>query len=176
MDKHLPHRKGGEVELADALIRALDIAGYLGKEYEIDIVVRYLLVIDQELQRFHVIETTHIDSKCREFDAFIKEEYDYISKLLFSEGVAAKHLGLNKLLVEVTDIVLAENLESSIAHPYPRMLASVAFSRLCWGIIMVANDDLGYDIFAAMTEKLEYNKARADHKRENRAKDGGKKF
>lgn len=27
-----------------------------------------------------------------------------------------------------------------------------------------------------ISEKLEYNKQRADHKRENRAKDGGKKF
>lgn len=30
MDDHLPHRKGGEVELADALIRVLDMAGAYG--------------------------------------------------------------------------------------------------------------------------------------------------
>lgn len=30
MDDHLPHRKMGEVELADALIRLLDLAGRLG--------------------------------------------------------------------------------------------------------------------------------------------------
>jgi hypothetical protein len=34
----------------------------------------------------------------------------------------------------------------------------------------------GYDIMSALREKLEYNKTRADHKRENRAKEGGKKF
>ena len=34
----------------------------------------------------------------------------------------------------------------------------------------------GYDINGAMHEKFEYNKQRADHKLENRAKDGGKKF
>lgn len=34
----------------------------------------------------------------------------------------------------------------------------------------------GYDIGGAVIEKLEYNRHRADHKRENRAKDGGKKW
>lgn len=34
----------------------------------------------------------------------------------------------------------------------------------------------GYDIEGAIMEKLAYNKNRADHKRENRNKDGGKKF
>lgn len=34
----------------------------------------------------------------------------------------------------------------------------------------------GYDLEGAIAEKLEYNRHRADHKRENRAADGGKKF
>tara|TARA_R100000951_G_scaffold112718_1_gene113479 strand:- start:10163 stop:10537 length:375 start_codon:yes stop_codon:yes gene_type:complete len=34
----------------------------------------------------------------------------------------------------------------------------------------------GYDLDGAMNEKFEYNKHRADHKLENRAKDDGKKF
>ena len=34
----------------------------------------------------------------------------------------------------------------------------------------------GYDLNGAMHEKFEYNKHRADHKLENRNKDGGKKF
>ena len=34
----------------------------------------------------------------------------------------------------------------------------------------------GYDIGGAIEEKLEYNAKRADHKRENRNKEGGKKF
>lgn len=32
-----------------------------------------------------------------------------------------------------------------------------------------------FDLEGAIMEKLEYNRNRADHKRENRAKDGGKK-
>jgi hypothetical protein len=34
MDDHLPHRKMGEVELADALLRIFDLAGRYGWEYE----------------------------------------------------------------------------------------------------------------------------------------------
>lgn len=34
----------------------------------------------------------------------------------------------------------------------------------------------GLDLGGAVVEKLEYNKNRADHKPENRQKDGGKKF
>ena len=35
---------------------------------------------------------------------------------------------------------------------------------------------LGYELQNAVMEKLEYNRIRADHKPENRAKEGGKKF
>jgi len=35
---------------------------------------------------------------------------------------------------------------------------------------------LGLDLGGAIVDKLEYNRTRADHKRENRAKEGGKKF
>ncbi len=34
----------------------------------------------------------------------------------------------------------------------------------------------GYDLGGAIMEKLEYNLNRADHKKENRYKEGGKKF
>lgn len=33
-----------------------------------------------------------------------------------------------------------------------------------------------FDLYKIILEKVEYNKHRADHKRENRAKDGGKKY
>lgn len=34
MDTHLKHRKMGEVELADVLVRLLDLAGFLGLRYQ----------------------------------------------------------------------------------------------------------------------------------------------
>lgn len=36
--------------------------------------------------------------------------------------------------------------------------------------------DSNFDLHQIILEKVEYNKHRADHKRENRAKDGGKKY
>lgn len=35
---------------------------------------------------------------------------------------------------------------------------------------------MGFDLVGAILEKLEYNRTRADHKLENRAAEGGKKF
>ncbi len=45
-------------------------------------------------------------------------------------------------------------------------------------IIRILDLGGGYclDIAGAIIEKLEYNKKRADHKKENRMKDGGKKY
>lgn len=37
-------------------------------------------------------------------------------------------------------------------------------------------EKFGYDVWGALEEKLEYNQKRADHKIENRLKEGGKKF
>lgn len=37
-------------------------------------------------------------------------------------------------------------------------------------------DDNDFDLHQIILEKVEYNKHRADHKRENRAKEGGKKY
>ncbi|AUR90491.1 hypothetical protein NVP1144O_43 [Vibrio phage 1.144.O._10N.286.45.B3] len=42
------------------------------------------------------------------------------------------------------------------------------------GFLMIT--DMGYDPIEVILEKVEYNKHRADHKRENRAKQGGKKY
>lgn len=45
---------------------------------------------------------------------------------------------------------------------------------LALGIQMIR--DMGYDPEKIINEKVEYNKHRADHKRENRALEGGKKY
>ncbi len=43
------------------------------------------------------------------------------------------------------------------------------------GCFVFANDN-SFDLHQIILEKVEYNKHRADHKRENRAKEGGKKY
>jgi len=128
MDDHLPDRKGGEVELADAMIRVLDLGGRLGLKYE-----------------------THAAP----------------SPLFEGGSVGALHLTINSDL-----IALANSLRPSViqARTAPRY-----WSALLDTIAAVATA-LGYDLAGAMAEKLEYNKQRADHKRDARAQANGKRF
>ncbi len=126
MDDHLPHRKGGEVELADALIRMLDLAGRYG----------WVLV-----------------------------RFDMIWRPL-ANNPFAMHLSLNKQLIGLVEQL---QFDSLTGHQ-----VNMSYSMVVSSIIRTANA-LGYDIYSAMDEKLTYNRQRVDHKRENRAKPGGKK-
>ena len=130
MDDHLPHRKGGEVELADALIRVLDMAGAYGWHY------------------------------------YRKSEWvgDVDTVMSLSTTIGSKHFMINALVVGLGTSVMEDDNEISM---YYYMLVEM---------ICAVSGSQGYDIEGAMVEKLEYNAQRADHKRENRAKEGGKKF
>lgn len=128
MDDHLPHRKGGEVELADALIRVLDLGGKLGLKYQGVSSIR---------------------------DRFIDH---------WSTG--RRHHFINEKIV---------HLSTSFQRDEGKLTTSVYYSFLIDAIVLVA-ESYGYDLEATTTEKLAYNKTRADHKRENRAQTGGKKF
>lgn len=132
MDDHLPHRKAGEVELADALIRVLDIGG------------RYGFTIYDSMITIH----TNVSST--------------------QTSIGCKHFFLNVALVD-----FSRTLTKDLENPSPFSLR--CYTRLLMSIVAVADGE-GYDIEGALYEKLEYNKNRADHKRENRVKDGGKEF
>lgn len=129
MDDHLPDRKMGEVELADALIRVLDIGGRYGMHY-------------CDLTSSHYFINIHAST----------------GKL---------HLGCNMALCELADYYDLNDF--TLPH------ASVLYSQLINSIIRTAVIK-GYDIEGAMTEKLEYNKHRIDHKRETRQGKHGKAF
>jgi len=133
MDDHLPHRKMGEVELADALIRVLDLGGRYGWVHN---------------------GTYRIQSGLEDVGS-----------------IAGKHFMLNVALVVLADEL--EFLNGFIAKPCDRV--NQKYPVLINSIVHVAESQ-GYDIQSAMTEKLAYNLTRADHKRENRAKEGGKSF
>ena len=123
MDDHLPDRKGGEVELADAMIRVLDLGGRQAWPYTSD----------------------------------LKDK-----KIYTTDSVGRRHLLINRQII---------NLERSLRGPF----ASRAYSILLDQIQSVA-ESFGYDLAGAMAEKLEYNKQRADHKRDARAQANGKRF
>lgn len=131
MDDHLPNRKMGEVELADALIRVLDLAGRYNWVYQED-AVAYEGFSDPEL------------------------------------SIGGKHLFINACLTG-----LVHNLPVDLEKPDSP--CNYHYSQLVLAIVTTAETH-GYDIEGAMVEKLAYNKNRADHKRANRAKEGGKAF
>ena len=122
MDDHLPHRKMGEVELADAAIRLLDLA------------VKYYW-------RFH-------------------DFLSYNPNIADDMDIASCHFFI------IQDIVNIHINESKETIYYSQALCS----------IFKTGEMMGYDIMSAMREKIEYNKAREDHKRHARAAKGGKKF
>lgn len=128
MDDHLPHRKMEEVELADAAIRALDLAGHLGIEFR------------QEACLSH---------------------YAIVGK--YSKG--RQHLALVVFILG-----MATALESNSINEFEQNYCSLIHNieKLC--------EARGYNLESAILEKVAYNLNRADHKRENRAKAGGKSF
>lgn len=92
------------------------------------------------------------------------------------EGVERDKLGV--LMLSVTEIAeAAEGIRKDLMDdkiPTRKMVEveiGDAFIRL-----FDAAEAWGLDIAGAMVEKLHYNANRADHKPENRAKEGGKKF
>jgi hypothetical protein len=125
MDDHLPNRKMGEVELADALIRMLDIGGKLEIECS---------------------STT---------DCWVNDGF----------SIFREHLELCSTVIEFYDSFSERNNRNSLSFLYTQFIAG----------ILTISEQFDYDVMAAMYEKIEYNKTRADHKKENRAKAGGKK-
>lgn len=132
MDDHLPHRWMEEVELADALIRTLDLGGRLG-----------------------LLHSYHFEG-LPTFDA--------------TSSVGRLHLILNSFIIPVAEEIEvmqsgADNLVD-LEHRYSDLIT----------MIIAVSVHRNYDIKGAMEEKIEYNTKRADHKRENRALENGKKF
>ncbi len=131
MDDHLPSRKMGEVELADALIRVLDVGG------------RY---------NWKMVDIVDLPSQFTDPDL----------------SIGGKHLFINACLIG-----LVHNLPHDLEAPDRATMYH--YSSLVLAIV-TTSETHGYDIEGAMVEKLQYNKNRADHKRANRAKEGGKTF
>lgn len=138
MDDHLPHRKMEEVEIADAMIRMLDLAG------------RYEWTYDPDVPRGL---------------GYFPDVYKDGDEAKWS--VPKWHLFLT---LQVGDAAIELDVHGSKSD---RLLdAYSAFILMC---IEMAGEH-NYDLEGAIHEKLAYNAQRSDHKRENRAADGGKKF
>ncbi len=126
MDDHLPHRKMAEVELADTMIRLLDLAGKLNVN------------LDEDVEKFEWQKSHSIG----------KKYFHLVNEVVF--------------------------LNDQIGMSHDDLVADSFNDVICF--ILNLGEHLGYDIESAIEEKRAYNKNRLDHKRENRAKENGKKF
>lgn len=86
----------------------------------------------------------------------------------FGEGIALIHSEVSEALEGYRKGLQDEHLPT-------RPQAEVEFGD-CIIRILDEGARQGYDIAGALAEKFVYNQHRADHKPENRAKEGGKKF
>lgn len=152
-DDKLPHRKMGEVELADCLIRLLDIGG------------RCEFQISNSFQQWccDVENGTNCTlTGIREFESL---------NLTESSSHHSRAIKLHYLLNECLFRIFGPRSRWNETTHYPGR----EWENTVWLIFSVSRD-LGYDIISAMEEKIKFNKDRPDHKLENREKEGGKKF
>lgn len=125
MDDKLPQHKMLHVELADAAIRLLDLAGGLG------------------------ITVEHVDGR-------------FAHDVEVRAGCHARMRNDLERLHECVDAVMDFDASSAV---YDGLAEIFALARL-----------YDVDLFKIIDEKRAFNRHRADHKRENRAKPGGKKY
>jgi len=132
MDDHLPQYKMEAVELADALIRTLDLVGYWRTKYP----------------------------------GFMIKAASHHNLCNTAYSAAKQHLGIVKAVTWLID-----------THEGDKpLILQEDVSYLIGSIIKVAENRGFSNIEEIMLAKINYNKQRADHKLENRAKEGGKKF
>lgn len=149
MDDHLPTRKMGEVELADAFIRLADLAGRYGWEY-----YEPSFEPGDEPTPF-AIGNWHARLCAQKFKHM--------------PPIAEQHFWLTECVIRLGTIGGQLDTASYVSA------FSSEYSGAVNSIMKVAHNQ-GYDLWGAVFEKLAYNAERADHKPEARAAEHGKKF
>lgn len=134
MDDKLPHRYGIEVELADVLLRILDIIG----------------------SRSGPIYFGYYNME-RDGSVFYRN---------VNGGDVGSIISMLHMRVSLAWIAYVESDENLFHHALWRTVAHLIDTAYA----------LDLDLAAASAEKFAYNRTRADHKLENRRKEGGKAF
>ena len=148
-DEKLPHRDEAEVEFGDAIIRVADFLGRVRPGVFTDASLLYKVRAVSAHTRWPM-------SKSAKASGLTPEAYQAIKMITVAHQQASYML---------TGLLVSPN-----KRELSRMAQSVI---LC---CLVAGEFMGYDIPAAIDEKMKYNSERADHKPEVRAASGGKKF
>lgn len=143
-DDHLRHHDGLAVELADIVIRTADNAGAM----KVDLSSAVGLVL-------HEFGTSRLTG-------------DY----LWENPICGRYVDLSGAFV----FLLLHTFAADATEAFRRG-EEVAYAKAL-GRIMVLCEAIayqkGYDLYDVAREKIEYNRNRADHKPEARAKNGGK--
>lgn len=133
---------------------------------------------DDHLEHREMEEVEYADAMIRLLDLGGKLRLKFIDGAVphrwckHSASVGKQQLGINMRLCEMARAVEDYEIYQSNVYHY---VLDQAYSDALVSIIKVANNR-GFALYNAMHEKLEYNANRADHKRENREKENGKKF
>ncbi len=149
MDDKLPHRPMGEVELADAITRLLDIFG------------RNMWIFVNS----PMTGGSPLYNQCSAFFHGLQLDDESQDEFSLSDpfSVISLHWALNKLVVEISYSICTD--------PVKAVSCLAQFLKVCDVIQQFA----GYDIVGAIHEKMEFNQTRADHQPGNRAAENGKK-
>lgn len=170
MDDKLKHRKMVEVELADFVVRNLDsIGGWnllpnFSNENERAIMYNR----SSEEESLFVYPVGIVESDATDFQKAIQIMQQMTLSGLYSE----EELESFKETPLETSIVMLSYLSLKGIDD------GVDFAYMVNLILMTDQIAKAYDldIWGALVEKLEFNDHREDHKPENRAKEGGKRF
>lgn len=158
MDDHLPEYKMVEVELADVLIRLLDFVGAYG------------------------INIGTINK------AFLEKKEEETKNNIFYTGCNPVRLLslLNCRIAKLTETYMFDSMIKVLAKDdenfdFERYASEQEEKRSNIVAIIIQTIEMmernfDYKVQESLFKKLDYNKKRADHKLENRMKDGGKKF
>lgn len=135
-------------------------------------------LMDDHLPTRKMFEVELADTLIRLFDfaGHVKIEIPTLNEYYFAavdnmmdtmrpNTIGSQLFNLNIDLVRFA-LALSSDKADEVVMVYAEFLVKVA----------AINSLHGLDVVGAMHEKLAYNQKRADHKLENRAKDGGKKF
>lgn len=132
-------------------------------------------VMDDHLPTRPMVEVEIADTMIRVFDYSggfrvpIKDARWTVQEL-WGEPKTKRRKGDHLLLLHLEVTKAMEAVRKNHSYQEGRHLSRVLAMCLAFG------KGWGLDVPGAVVEKLEYNANRADHKHENRAKDGGKKF
>lgn len=115
------------------------------------------------------------DDHLPQYEMFWAELADYVIRVLDYFGSKNIEISTWKNLnkYNITKIELLDELHCSTSRSEPEFC--VPLERAIHQCFDFAETN-GVDLEKIILEKVEYNRTRADHQRENRAKDGGKKY